>query len=381
MKKASSKKDSNGNRFTRIERDKKFNGYELLVNLKAVLFGGSSTEAVQHAPGRHTYRFQFKLPSRLPSSFEAHSGQIRYYIEARVDRPWKFDYKIRKPFTVNEIIDINLPRYSTVPFGAKEEQIECFCFVAGNVSVQASLDRSGYCPGERIFLSALCVNVSNLKMRSMRATLVQKILYRLDDGRTVDVLHEITSFEGKKIPKRSQDLWNNQPFLIPSVPPTIQTNPVRVSYQIIFEVRVPRPWGPNPKIALDITMGTVSSQRSYGQQCSHQLAENQVMEAGFPNQIQPSASPLPPPSTSLGYPDMPPPSYAVAVGGLPVNVGDTEAASNFGDQSYVPRYTYAQPFQGGLPTNAPSAQFAPNPPPYSVASCSGISHHGAPSGN
>ncbi|XP_028390940.1 arrestin domain-containing protein 3-like [Dendronephthya gigantea] len=233
-------KDSHGNFFTRIERNKKFNGYELLVNQQARLFArGSSTVASQHPFGRHAYRC-----SSLPSLFEGHSGQIRYYMEAKVDRPWKSDYKTRKPFTVNEIIDINLPQYSTVPFGSEEKQIVGYlCRVAGNLTMQASRDRSGYSPGQHISLSALCVNVSTLEMRSMRATLVQRILYRLDDGHTVDVSYVIGSFEGERIPSRSQDLWNNRPFLIPPVPPTIRTKPVTVSYQVIFEVNVPWPWG------------------------------------------------------------------------------------------------------------------------------------------
>ena len=349
-------------------------GHQSLVNQESLLFGGSSSGAVQHPPGRHVYRFLFKLPSPLPSSFEGGTGHIRYYIEAKVDRPWKFDHKIRKPFTVNEIIDINLPQYSTVPAGTKEKKIGCLCCAAGNVNMQASLDRSGYCPGEQIFLNALCENFSTREMRCMRATLVQNILYRAADGHARGGSQAIASFEGDKIPEGSQDSWNNQPFLIPPVPPTIETHPVSVSYQIKFEVRVPM--GLNPKILLDITMGTVPFLQSFGKQCSYQLAENQVMEAGLTNHVQPSAPPLPPPSSTLGYPDMPPPSYAVAVGGLPVNVGDTKAKSNFGEQSYVPRYTYAQPFQGELPANAPSAQFAPNPPTYSGASCSGISHPG-----
>ncbi|XP_028391500.1 arrestin domain-containing protein 2-like [Dendronephthya gigantea] len=354
--------DNRGNSKTKTDLH---TGRQLLVNLQGVLFGGSSTKAVQHPPGIHVYPFLFKLPSPLPSSFEGGIGHIRYYIEAKVDRPWKFDHKIRKPFTVNELIDINLPQYSTVPVGSKEKQIGCLCCVSGNLNMQASLDRAGYCPGEQIFLNALCENSSNREMRCMRATLVQNILYRAADGHTRGSSIAITRCQGDKIPARGQDSWNNQPFLIPPVAPTINTNPVSVSYHIKFDVRVPM--GLNPKILLDITMGTVPFQRTFGRQCSYELAENQVMEAGYTHQVQPLATQFGPSSSTLGYPDMPPPSYAVAVGGLPVNVGDTEARSHFGDQSYVPRYTYAQPFQEQFPQTAPSGQFGSdiaNLPPH-----------------
>ena len=135
-------------------------GHQSLVNLQALLFGGSS-EALDHPTGRHTYRFLFKLPSRLPTSFIGKNGSIEYQVEARVVQPWKFDHKKKKVLTVNEIVDINLPQYSTVPFAAKQKQIGNFCCVAGNLSMQASLDRSGYCPGERILMP--CVRTFQLE--------------------------------------------------------------------------------------------------------------------------------------------------------------------------------------------------------------------------
>ncbi|XP_028391502.1 arrestin domain-containing protein 3-like [Dendronephthya gigantea] len=245
--------------------------------------------------------------------------------------------------------------YSTVPVGSKEKQIGCLCCVSGNLDMQASLDRAGYCPGEQIFLNALCENLSTREMRCMRATLIQNILFRAADGHTTGSSIAITRFEGGKIPARGQDLWNNQPFLIPPVAPTINTNPVSVSYHIKFDVQVPM--GLSPKIFLGITMGTIPFKRTFGRQCSYELAENQVMEAGYTHQVQPLAPQFGPTTSTLGYPDMPPPSYAVAVGGLPVNVGDADARSHFGDQSYVPRYTYAQPFQGQFPPTDPSGQF------------------------
>lgn len=342
---------------TRTERDSQGNtrthtdhhvGSQQLVDLQAIIFGWSSTGHVKHPPGRHVYQFTFTLPWPLPSSFEGGTGHIRYYIEAKVDRPWKFDHKVRKAFTVNEVIDINLPQYLTSPSGTKQKQIGCLCCVSGNLNMQASLDRSGYCPGEQIFLNASCENDSTREMSCMRAILVQNVHYSASDASTSSS-RAIARFEGQTIPGRSQDLWNNQPFLIPPVPPTIQTSPVSVSYQVKFEVRVP--WGFNPVIALHITMGTVPFRQSYGRQSSYQLAENQYMEMEFANWVPPTASALPSvPPTALGYPDIPPPSYAAAVGSSSVFVGDREAKSNFGDQSYMPMYTYAQPSQGQCPT-------------------------------
>ena len=364
---------------TRTERDSQGNtrtitdhhsGCQSLVEQNMIVFGSTTRQSVKHPSGRHVYTFAFNLPSSLPSSFEGGTGHIRYLVEGKVDRPWKFDHTIRKPFTVMEVIDVNLPQYTIAQSGEKQKQIGCLCCIAGNLNMQASIDRSGYCPGELIHLTASCDNDSTRKMDCMRATLIQHITYHASDGSTTGCSKKIARYEGEKIPKKGQDSWNNQPFLIPPLPPTINTHPVSVCYEFKFQISVP--WGFDPKISFNVTMGTVPFRQSYGSQPSYQLAENQFMEDEFANWVPPTAPALPstPPPTVFGYPDMPPPSYAAAVGGLPVDVRDTNAKSNFGDQSYMPMYTYAQQFQG--PSQAaypptPTAFNLPYPPPSGEA--------------
>ncbi|CAB4020268.1 arrestin domain-containing 3-like [Paramuricea clavata] len=158
---------------------------QTLVNLQEILFRGSSTE--KQPSGRRTYPFTFRLPSPLPSSFEGKKGHVRYYIEATVCRKsGRKDHVIRNPFTVNEIIDINLPQYSTAPHGTTRKRIGligCLCCVVGCVNMRASLNRSGYCPGEQIVLNASCENNSTRGMLCMRATLVQTFVIVLNRKR------------------------------------------------------------------------------------------------------------------------------------------------------------------------------------------------------
>ena len=358
-------RDSQGNSRTVTEQHI---GCQPLVEQKAILFGSDSRQSVQHPSGRYEYKFAFNLPPSLPSSFEGGTGHIGYMVEAKVDRPWKFDHKIRKPFTVNEVIDVNLPQYTAPQSGETRKQIGCLCCIAGDLNMQANIDRSGYCPGELIFLTASCENHSSRKMNCMRATLIQHVSYQAGDPtcrRTRGCSKKIARYDGEKIAKRGQDSWTNQPFLIPPLPPTINTLPVSVSYELKFQISVP--WGFNPNISFGVTMGTVPFRQTYGNQSSYQLAENQFMEEEFANWVPPTAqvSPSAPPPSVFGYPDMPPPSYAAAVGGLPVDVCDTNAKSNFGDQSYMPMYTYAQHFQGppgAAYPQGPSTSNLPYPP-------------------
>jgi Arrestin (or S-antigen), N-terminal domain len=58
-------------------------------------------------PGNYEYPFTFRLPKKIPSSFEGEHGWVRYTLTATVVRPWRSNYEIKVPITVNTIVDLN----------------------------------------------------------------------------------------------------------------------------------------------------------------------------------------------------------------------------------------------------------------------------------
>ena len=44
---------------------------------------GNGSQRFSHAPGRVGYTFSYTLPASLPSSFESHTGYIRYELKGR----------------------------------------------------------------------------------------------------------------------------------------------------------------------------------------------------------------------------------------------------------------------------------------------------------
>ena len=47
----------------------------------------------------------------MHTSFEGKHGSIRYYLKAELDKPWAFNNKLKKLFTVIEPRDINDREY------------------------------------------------------------------------------------------------------------------------------------------------------------------------------------------------------------------------------------------------------------------------------
>ena len=58
--------------------------------------------------GSHIYPFDLPLPENLPFSFETDDGWVRFHLEGVIDRPWKFDYKTKRPFTVLDVLHLNV---------------------------------------------------------------------------------------------------------------------------------------------------------------------------------------------------------------------------------------------------------------------------------
>lgn len=49
------------------------------------------------------------MPRTLATSFEGKHGSVRYWVKAKLHRPWSTVKKAKKEFTVIEPIDINTP--------------------------------------------------------------------------------------------------------------------------------------------------------------------------------------------------------------------------------------------------------------------------------
>uniref|UniRef100_A0A1I7SAY8 Arrestin_C domain-containing protein n=1 Tax=Bursaphelenchus xylophilus TaxID=6326 RepID=A0A1I7SAY8_BURXY len=106
----------------------------------------------KHLPvGEMRFPFQFHIPPNAPPTFEGSFGFIRYFIKAKIDRPWRIDNRHQVGFTVLPHFDLNSLPYSGYPLlRDSHQEIGCCCFKHGRLMIRLIVQKSGFVPGELI---------------------------------------------------------------------------------------------------------------------------------------------------------------------------------------------------------------------------------------
>ena len=318
---------------------------EPYFNLRVNLWGGDGGEHFLQ-PGNYQFPFSFKLPEvSLPTSHEGGTGHVRYWLEARMDRPWKFDHVTKRAFTILERVDLNLGREDlALPRrGENQKTLGFLCCKTGPLTLTASTDRGGYCPGENILVTAHVGNDTNKEMRRLKATLYRHVVYYAR-GRTRtrnDVVSQMQTND--PIPARGNFEWNQQPLPIPASPPSSHTcRIIHTDYMLDIEVVVPT-FSINLHLGIPIVIGTDPLRSVYanstlptigwGQAEAVNIADNQYTMGHtqfaplFPMVQLPAASQYPPPQyqgnpptqPSAPHPTAQPPTHPVVPPAQPMN--------------------------------------------------------------
>lgn len=282
--------------------------------------------------GRHTFPFSYTLPVGLPATFEGDHGYIRYHCKAAIDRPWKFDTTCKVAFTVFPQVDLNVqPSVMTPVTEGAEKMLCCWCCQSGPVSASMSVCRTGYVPGEFIYVNADVENLANRAMNETRVSLNQVVTYTTPQRARTEIT-EVSSVSRGKLESGACSSWEAVPIPIPQIPPSsTRKGIIDIQYTLDFDVV---PTGPsyNLNISVPVTVGTVPLVTALG-----------YFQSPPPPPYSETPSALPP---LHEYPDQPPPPYveAVASGATPRSLPCDRA--DFGDaagqmQNLPPSYDAA----------------------------------------
>ena len=237
---------------------------EPYFNRRVNLWGGDGGSQ-QLPPGNYEWPFSFQLPSTLPTSYEGDYGNIRYWLEARMDRPWKFDHVTKCAFTVLERVDLNLSQedLNAPRRGEAQKTLCCLWCKSGPLTLAVSTDQGAYCAGEKILLNAQLENNTNKEMRMLKAKLRRTVaLYARGKSRHhQDVVAEMKTTGG--IPAGQIFEWNQEPLPIPACPPSSHTSRIiHTDYSLDVEVVVPT-FSFNLHVILPIVIGTEPLRSAY----------------------------------------------------------------------------------------------------------------------
>ena len=308
---------------------------------RQVLFGGEVSEGRDTlTEGRHEFIFSFDLQmGGIATSFEGKHGSIRYWLKAEMDKPWSFNHKTKKAFTVISPIDINKPEYQLCVESSIEKTLCCWMCTSGPISMTARSDRRGYCPGESIAISAEFENHSSRTVIPM-ATLYQTQAF-FANGKSRVRRTKFTVLTGLPVVPRSHGSWDSQLLKIPAVSPSIINCCVmKVDYYIKVALHIPGAY--NLTLHLPIVIGTVPFRHGPTRYTSTRFFNETFTD--YQNMVN---LPVPPPYRETITPPPPfddPPTYHESVGGSvrldDEDDDDDENTCNMGDLTYTPMYNY-----------------------------------------
>ncbi|XP_063003235.1 arrestin domain-containing protein 2 isoform X2 [Elgaria multicarinata webbii] len=214
-----------------------YTAYETYLRRRQLLIRDHGGVTVLQA-GRHEFPFTFQLPDTLATSFEGKHGSVRYWVKAKLHRPWCSVKRAKKEFTVIEPIDINTPALLAPQAGAKEKLARVWYGSRGQVSVSAKIDRKGYTPGEVIPIFA---EIDNCTTRSVvpKAAIIQTQTF-IARGTRKQKKSVVASMAGDSIAAGKREVWHGRALKIPPVGPSIlQCRIIHVEYALKVCVDIP----------------------------------------------------------------------------------------------------------------------------------------------
>uniref|UniRef100_A0A3B4XXJ5 Thioredoxin-interacting protein n=1 Tax=Seriola lalandi dorsalis TaxID=1841481 RepID=A0A3B4XXJ5_SERLL len=194
---------------------------------------------IYRKPGnKYEYTFGFELPQQgqLVSSYKGKFGYVEYFVKALMERPQQPPLECKKPFEVEEPLDVNTP--DLLVSGMKEKKVTCMFIPDGQVSLNAKIDRRGFCEGEDICINAKFENTCS-RIVVPKAAIIAKHTYQAN-GRTKVFRQKLSSVRGNHIISGMCDAWQGKTIRVPKIKPSmLGCNIIRVEYALMIYIHIP----------------------------------------------------------------------------------------------------------------------------------------------
>ena len=221
---------------------RKYTSTETYVNLFNTLWSSKQSPDGKLATGQYSWPFDFKIPTKAPSSFEGTVGKIHYTLLSKIS------HKVTKPDHTEElrlsvlqpvkITDSHLlkPKHQEV-----QKTICCLCCASQPIILTVAVPKTGFCAGESFQLHASLENGSNCQV-TVAASITKRVVYHAQ-GHSHTNEHDLLSVSSGAIEPRATHEWDPT-FEIPvcNVPVMYSKscNNIKITYTLNVSCQIPR---------------------------------------------------------------------------------------------------------------------------------------------
>ncbi|XP_037947358.1 arrestin domain-containing protein 17-like [Teleopsis dalmanni] len=322
-----------------------YDGKEDYIKTTTHLVAASDSTVLD--PGTHTFNFTCQLSPLCPSSFEGKYGHIRYTARVVLVRPWKFDQKYTKGFTVLALVDLNRIPTIRLPFHMNiSRTFRCWPLSTGDLRVTLDMPQSGYVPGECLPLKLLIDNKSNVAVVSINTKLrmIIKFSSQHPSKKTNKDKISIAKLYGEGVRSKTKKEFNYR-INIPATPPTSfdRCGIINIMYELNVEIALSG-WNLKETLSAPVVIGTVPFSSSRQQQpTTSRAVEQRKMETYFGDERQPEplkivrSDETPQDDSQTPWGESPPPTYETAMHMMAGKINQEEQ-NDYGPLEFSPRY-------------------------------------------
>ncbi|XP_030559141.1 arrestin domain-containing protein 3-like [Drosophila novamexicana] len=245
-----------------------YSGHEDYIRSKVELLAAEGKN-VALEPGSRVYKFACQIPTVCPSSFEGTHGRVRYMVNVKLIRPWKFDQTFSRSFTVLKVMDLNREGLflSTPALSEDQKTYNCWPCRSEPIRLQLSLPQRGFVPGQKIPVGVLVTNDSHIRVEEIEASLVMMVLYYSQHSvKTISERFVVSKQQGEGVTRNCKKQFTFD-LLVPATPPTCfdLCRIIQIAYQVAVETKV-KSWHINERVHMPVTIGNVPLTRQLTQQ-------------------------------------------------------------------------------------------------------------------
>ncbi|XP_015203528.2 arrestin domain-containing protein 3-like isoform X2 [Lepisosteus oculatus] len=209
--------------------------------------------------GTQVYPFTFQIPhEELPSSVKGRHGSVRYWLEAKLHRPWRLSKTVKMDLAVVKHIDVNSLELLAPQLLTADKTLCCWFCSSGPVSLSARIERKGYTPGDSVSIFAEIENHSSREVKPKAA--LQQIQTFYATMKTQTVTTEIACVKGKPISAGGRETWCGRLLDIPldTTMSVLNCKIMKVEYSVLVIVDIP--CATALKVVFPVIIGTIPLQ-------------------------------------------------------------------------------------------------------------------------